>query len=176
MIRKHTFFRSLQYGIAFTVLLGAPFVKASADNHSVAPSKAVGKIAPPFVRNDLNGKKIELAGYKGQVVLLNFWATWCAPCLSEMPRFVAWQKSYSAQGLQVVGVSMDDDVAPVRKMNQKLQLNYPVVMGDEKLGDSYGGVLGLPITYLIDRQGKIRYRHQGLTDLKQLESEMKLLF
>jgi thiol-disulfide isomerase/thioredoxin len=155
--------------LAVALLLGAPSFATT--NVSSSPVKA----APVFVKNDLHGKKVDLAGYRGHVVLLNFWATWCAPCLTEMPRFVEWQKVYGGKGLQILGVSMDDEVEPVRKMDQKLQLNYPVVMGDEKLGDSYGGVMGLPITFVIDRAGKIRFQHKGLTDLKQLEGEVKSL-
>ena len=98
---------------------------------------------------------------RGRVVLLNFWATWCAPCQVEMPRFVAWQTKYKAEGLSIVGVSMDDNSEPVKALVGKRKLNYPVVMGDEKLGLAYGGVLGLPVTYLIDRQGIIRARYQG---------------
>jgi peroxiredoxin len=123
----------------------------------------------------LNQSQVRLANYRGKIVLLNFWATWCAPCLLEMPRFVQWQDRYRAHGLQVLGVSMDDDASPVRALNRKLHLNYPVVMGDEKLGDLYGGILGLPVTYLIDRNGAIRARFQGETDLSKIEAELKEL-
>ncbi|MEO6910567.1 MAG: TlpA disulfide reductase family protein [Edaphobacter sp.] len=133
------------------------------------------KAAPSFVRMDLQGQKVNLSAYRGRVVLLNFWATWCAPCLIEMPAFVSWQKQYSKAGLQVVGVSMDDDAPPVRRAYAKYRLNYPVVMGDAKLGELYGGVLGLPVTYLIDRNGKIVKRYEGAVDLKQLEIEVKKL-
>ncbi len=109
----------------------------------------------------------------GKVVLLNFWATWCVPCLSEMPRFVAWQQEYGGRGLQVIGISMDDEEQPVRITYQKYRLNYPVVMGDEKIGEMYGGIFGLPVTFLIDRNGKIRFKHEGDTDIKTIESEMR---
>src|SRR6266702_157927 len=151
--------------VVVVLLLGVSSLAATTARPTAARSGP--KSAPLFVKNDLRGKKVDLASYRGHVILLNFWATWCAPCLTEMPRFVEWQKVYSGKGLQVLGVSMDDEVEPVRKMEQKLQLNYPVVMGDEKLGDSYGGVMGLPITFVIDREGKIRFQHKGLTDLKQ---------
>lgn len=92
---------------------------------------------------------------------MTFWATWCGPCLTEMPSFAAWEASYGGRGLQVIGVSMDDTDAPVRAFLRKQHLNYPVVMGDADLGELYGGVLGLPVTYLIDRSGIIRFQHQG---------------
>jgi peroxiredoxin len=92
-----------------------------------------------------------------------------------MPSFVAWQKKYGPQGLQVIGISMDDDPALVRSMNGKLKLNYPVVMGDVKLGDLYGGVLGLPITFLIDRHGVIQAEFQGEPDMNKIEKQMQSL-
>jgi cytochrome c biogenesis protein CcmG/thiol:disulfide interchange protein DsbE len=128
-----------------------------------------------FVRTDLQHRKLDLKAYRGKVVLLNFWATWCAPCQLEMPRFVSWQSKYGARGLRIIGISMDDDPALAREAYSKLKLNYPVVMGDAKLGERYGGVLGLPVTYLIDRRGRIRAEYQGETDLNAIETELRLL-
>jgi cytochrome c biogenesis protein CcmG, thiol:disulfide interchange protein DsbE len=124
---------------------------------------------------NLNHKKIELSAYRGKVVLLNFWATWCEPCLAEMPRFVQWQKRYGSPRFQIVGVSMDDSAPPVRTAYSRLQLNYPVVMGDERLGDAYGGILGLPVTYLIDGGGRIRAKYEGDANLESIESEINRL-
>jgi peroxiredoxin len=92
-----------------------------------------------------------------------------------MPTFVAWQNKYGPRGLQVIGVSMDDDPALVRAAYRKLRLNYPVTMGDVKLGDLYGGVLGLPITFLIDQHGEIRAEFQGETDLNKIETQLQSL-
>jgi thiol-disulfide isomerase/thioredoxin len=136
-------------------------------------STLVNKPAPPFARTDLQNKPVDLAALRGRVVLLNFWATWCAPCLIEMPRFSQWQEKYSGQGLAVLGVSMDDDSATVQALLRKRKVNYPIVMGDEKLGLAYGGVLGLPITYLIDRRGVIRARFQGETNLDAIEKRLR---
>ena len=135
----------------------------------------VHKPAPQFVRTDLNGKQIDLKSHRGKVVLLNFWATWCAPCQVELPRFEAWQKQFGPKGLQVLAVSMDDGDAPVKRTARRLHLTYPVLMGDAKLGDAYGGVLGLPITFLIDRKGVVVARIKGETDLGKLESRVKAL-
>jgi cytochrome c biogenesis protein CcmG/thiol:disulfide interchange protein DsbE len=131
------------------------------------------KPAPAFERTDLAGRKVRLKDYRGKVVLLNFWATWCASCQVELPRFAEWQKRYGAQGLQVLAVSMDDNAAPVRRTVRRLRLNYPIVVGDAKLGEEYGGVLGLPVTYLVDREGMIVRRIKGETDLHVLEIEVK---
>jgi thiol-disulfide isomerase/thioredoxin len=140
-----------------------------------APTPATQRTAPDFTRTDLDHREIRLSAYRGKLVLLNFWATWCAPCLAEMPRLVEWQQKYGGRGLQIVGVSMDDEEAPVRATYRKLKLNYPVVMGDEKLGDLYGGVFGLPLTFLIDQGGRICYQHDGSTDLDVIEREVREL-
>jgi thiol-disulfide isomerase/thioredoxin len=143
-----------------------------------APSKPdplLHKPAPEFVRNDLAGRPVDLAVFRGRVVLLNFWATWCAPCQVEIPRFIGWQSKYAAGGLQIIGVSMDDDLAPVAALVRERAVNYPVVMGDEHIGLLYGGVLGLPVTYLIDRRGIVRARYEGDADLGAMESAIQRL-
>jgi peroxiredoxin len=92
--------------------------------------------------------------------------------MAEMPQFSAWQTKYAAQDLQVVGISMDDDRAPVDKVYRRLKLSYPVAMGDEHLGEQYGGVLGLPISYLIGADGKVLERYQGATNMDQMEKRI----
>lgn len=157
--------------IATILVLALVVITASA-----APKNTlVSKTAPPFVLTSLESQRVDLAALRGRVVLLNFWATWCAPCQVELPRFVQWQETYKADGLTIIGVSMDDDSEPVKSMVSKRALNYPVVMGDEKLGLAYGGVLGLPITYLIDRKGIIRARYQGGTNLDTMEKAVRQL-
>lgn len=141
-----------------------------------APPDLVHQPAPAFVRDDLSGKKVDLEKYRGKVVLLDFWATWCAGCQVELPKFAAWQRKYGAQGFNVVTVSMDDTAAPVRKTVHRLHLNFPVVMGDAQLGDQYGGLLGLPVTYLIDRQGKILAKFKGDSDLDAMERAIQDAF
>jgi cytochrome c biogenesis protein CcmG/thiol:disulfide interchange protein DsbE len=153
-------FRAVAAAVVLTALL--PLLAARLVNHP----------APPFARSDLNGSRITLSAYRGKVILLNFWATWCAPCRVEMPRFVGWQTRYGPRGLQIVAVSMDDDVDPVRTFLRGVQPNYPVLMGDAKLGELYGGVLGLPVTFLIDRTGIIRARFEGETDLRAIETRL----
>jgi cytochrome c biogenesis protein CcmG, thiol:disulfide interchange protein DsbE len=150
--------------------LATPMLAAA----SLAHGSAL-RMAPDFTRTDLDGKSLNLRKYRGKVVLLNFWATWCGPCLIEIPTFTAWQNTYRTAGLQVVGISMDDDAAPVKRMYQKDRLNYPVAMGDAELGELFGGVLGLPLTYLIDPDGRIVGRYQGEPDLKRLEARIKSL-
>lgn len=106
------------------------------------------------------------------MILLDFWATWCDPCREEIPRFVGLQNKYGQEGLQIVGVSMDDTSEPVRDFCQRFKMNYPVVMGNAKIGELYGGVLGLPIAFLIARDGRIYAKHIGAADISVLEKEI----
>jgi cytochrome c biogenesis protein CcmG, thiol:disulfide interchange protein DsbE len=139
------------------------------------PASMVHKAAPQFVRTDLSHQVVDLSTYRGRVVLLNFWATWCAPCQIEIPRFVAWQTAYGGQGLQILGVAMEDDPGPVFALTRRRQVSYPVVMGDAQLGRLYGGVLGLPVTFLIDRQGNIAAVYKGQANLNAMEREIRRL-
>ncbi len=143
--------------------------------HAGEPSAANLQAAPDFSREDLNHATVSLSAFRGKVVLLNFWATWCGPCLAEIPQFAHWQQIYGGRGLQVIGVSMDDAPAPVLAAYEKYRLNYPVVMGDERLGELFGGVYGLPVSYLLDRSGKIQATHKGAVDLNRMEQEIKTL-
>jgi thiol-disulfide isomerase/thioredoxin len=159
-------------------LLAACFVLAAGSLYAgpvQAKGPAIGQPAPQIVRPALDGHPVDLSALRGKVVLLNFWATWCAPCQAEMPVFSGWQRKYAAQGLQVVGISMDDDPAPVRRLVARLKLNYPVAMGDEKMGARYGGVLGLPLTFLVGKDGKIRARFQGETAPEKILTALRPL-
>lgn len=159
----------------FLAVLFVACAASSAARTASAVQDLLNKQAPDFALRDLNGQTLRLASFRGKVVLLNFWATWCAPCQLEMPVFAAWQRRYGPQALQVIGISMDDDAAPARRLVQRLKLNYPSAMGDERLGARYGGVLGLPLTFLIDRNGVVRARFQGETDLKLIENRLRTL-
>ena len=108
-------------------------------------------------------------------MLLDFWATWCDPCRAETPHFVELEQKYADRGLQVIGVSMDDTSEPVRDFYQRFHMNYPVVMGDAKTGEAYGGVLGLPIAFLLDRDGRIIAKHMGSTKAETFDQEIAAL-
>lgn len=129
-------------------------------------------LAPDFTLTQLNGEQLTLSSYRGKVVLLDFWATWCVPCREEIPRFVELQNKYSERGLQIIGVSMDDSVDPVRAFAQQFHMNYPVVLGNAKLGEEYGGVLGLPIAFLLDQDGRIVKKHIGATAIDVFDREI----
>jgi peroxiredoxin len=161
----------LFYAFAGCVLLCGLCTPAVSSEDPIRPDRP----AQDFTRDTLDGHRFRLASLRGKVVLLTFWASWCGPCLIEMPTFCNWQKIYATQGLQIVGVSMDDERADAMIAYRRHRLNYSVVMGDADLGELYGGVLGLPLTYLIDSKGVIRYRHEGVADLSVIEGELRTL-
>jgi cytochrome c biogenesis protein CcmG, thiol:disulfide interchange protein DsbE len=147
-------------------------------NRAPQPKTGTAKqhlLAPDFVLPQLNGTPLRLSSYRGRVVLLDFWATWCDPCREETPHFVELQQKYAGRGLQIIGVSMDDTSDPVRDFYRQFHMNYPVVMGDAKTGETYGGVLGLPIVFLLDRDGRIVDRHMGSTKAETFDQEIGAL-
>ena len=131
-------------------------------------------VAPDFQLKSLEGKTIKLSDYKGKVVVLNFWATWCPPCREEIPDLVSLQKQYAAQGLVILGVSMDEGgPARVASFAKKFGINYPIVMGDEKTSAAYGGIEALPTTFIINRKGNVVDGLQGGTDRAGFEEKIK---
>ena len=131
-------------------------------------------LAPDFELRSLEGKTVHLTDYRGKAVLLNFWATWCEPCKIEMPWFVELQKQYGPQGLQVVGVAMDDaGEKDIGEFAKKMGVNYPVLIGKESVGEAYGGVPYLPLTFYIDRSGKVLNKVPGLKSRSDIEDNIK---
>jgi peroxiredoxin len=131
--------------------------------------------APALTLVDLGGNKIDTSSYAGKVVLINFWAAWCTPCAEEVPQLVALQDKYRAQGFQVIGISMEDRDSALHDFYRKYKMNYPVAAGSAKIAESYGGILGLPTTFLIGRDGRIRAKYPGLADFAKLEQEIVAL-
>jgi len=153
----------------FTALIVAVMLFAAlrfAHNHRAqgpANGQLIGTQAPDFELQTLDGKTMKLSDFRGKAVMLNFWATWCEPCKIEIPWFVELQKQYGPQGFQIVGVAMDEDSnAEVAKFAQKMSINYPIVLGKESVEQSYGGVGVLPVTFFVDRDGKLIAREFGL--------------
>jgi peroxiredoxin len=140
------------------------------------PTPQPGQPAPDFTLPDSTGSPIKLSAYKGKVVLLDFWATWCEGCKVEIPWYVEFQNKYRKDGLTAIGVSMDDDGwKSVRPFLETHKLNYPVVIADQDLASRYGGLPSLPMTLLIDRSGKIAEAHAGMVDKDAFENRIKAL-
>lgn len=142
---------------------------------SGAPS-IVGKStpAPDFTLEQLNGGNLKLSDLRGKAVLLNFWATWCGPCKIETPWLVEMQNQYGNQGLQVIGVAMDDSGKDeISKFAKDMGVNYPVLLGKEAVGEEYGGVPALPESFFIGRDGKIVDRIIGLKGKAEIEDSIK---
>ncbi|HTW65616.1 MAG TPA: redoxin domain-containing protein [Bryobacteraceae bacterium] len=125
---------------------------------------AVGKSAPAFSLKDADGQTVHFADYRGKVVLLDFWATWCGPCKVEIPWFMDFENEFKDRGFAVLGVSMDEDGwKAIKPYMQNMKMNYRVLLGDDDVSTAYGGLDSLPTTLLIDRQGRIASVHVGIT-------------
>jgi peroxiredoxin len=132
-----------------------------------------------FTFKDLQGKSVTLSDYKGKVVLLDFWATWCPPCRKEIPGFIELYNTYKSRGFVVVGVSMDDtdDISDVKRYAAQIKMNYPILLGagrEDDLKPAFGE-LPLPTSFVIARNGSICARHDGLTAKEQVEREIAAL-
>jgi cytochrome c biogenesis protein CcmG/thiol:disulfide interchange protein DsbE len=133
--------------------------------------------APDFKLKDATGNSVQLSDYKGKVVLLNFWATWCGPCTLEIPWFEQFEQQYRSKGFEVLGVSMDEDGWNVIKPYiAEHKINYRVVLGNDSVGELYGGVDSLPTTFIIDREGRFAFPpHVGLAGKNEYLSEIQTL-
>jgi peroxiredoxin len=174
------FFMRIFTAFAATVLMsclfeGCSYAPATVKAASVKPASE-RRDAPDFTLKDADGKTVHLSEYRGKVVLLDFWATWCDPCRLEIPWFIDLQRKNKDRGFEVLGVSMDDEGWEVVKPFMKsVGMNYRVVIGNDETTQVYGGVDSLPSTFLIDRQGKIAAIHIGLTSRKVFEDGVEEL-
>jgi cytochrome c biogenesis protein CcmG/thiol:disulfide interchange protein DsbE len=154
----------------------APSLKVEAAQASVCDPN--GKVANlDFVLKDIKGKDVILSAHKGKVILLDFWATWCAPCRIEIPNFVELYKKYQSQGLVVLGVSVDDPVSRLKPFAQQLKMNYPVLVGLDRddVKNAFGPPPGYPTSFIIGRDGKICAQHTGFVPKDEIEREIKAL-
>ena len=135
--------------------------------------------APPaanfkFSFKDIDGKKVSLSEFKGKVIILDFWATWCVPCKAEIPGFIELKKKYGAQGLEIIGLSVDDSLNTAKKYATEMKMNYPVLLaeGKEDILKAYDPIPSIPVSIIIDRKGNIVARHLGIATMDVFEKEI----
>jgi len=134
------------------------------------------KSAPSFTLQDLNGKQVSLSDFKGKVVIIDFWATWCPPCVTEIPHFIELYEQYKDKGFAMVGISLDrQGVGVVNSFVQKYRVNYPILMADGQVDKAYGGIMSIPTTFVIDRAGNIRQKYVGYREKAVFEADIKAL-
>lgn len=128
-----------------------------------------------FTLKDLSNKDVNLASFKGKVILLDFWATWCGPCKVEIPWFIEFQNKYGKDGLQVIGISVDDTLAKLKPYVDTMKMNYLVLQGldHDDVQDAYGPLFGIPVTAIISRDGKVCMKHAGLASKPSFEAMIK---
>jgi thiol-disulfide isomerase/thioredoxin len=152
--------------IGFVVLLAALSAVASGQ----------GRSAPALVLKDVRGRTVRISDYKGKVVLLNFWATWCPPCRAEMPDLIKIQREYQSKGLQVIGITYPPEtIREVRQFMRKLGVNYPIALGRKETKVLFDQTDTLPVTIVIDRKGKVHERIEGILLPEEFEEKIKPL-
>ncbi len=141
-----------------------------------APPGPGAKPAPSFTLQDLKGNQISLSDFQGKVVILDFWATWCPPCVKEIPHFIALYEQYKDRGFAIVGISVDrGGISVVKSFARKYQVNYPILMTDGQVDKAYGGIPSIPTTFVIDSAGNIRRKYVGYREKAVFEADIKAL-
>ncbi|HMZ79117.1 MAG TPA: TlpA disulfide reductase family protein [Acidobacteriota bacterium] len=152
-----------------------PTVFMTMPNTTDPVQAAQAKAAPAFSLDNVNGGKVSLASYRGKVVVLNFWATWCGPCIAELPDFKAISSEFGPKGVQVIGLSIDGGPDVVKTFLQKNPLNYVVAMSTGKVSSSYGVTGSIPQTFIIDRKGKLRKSYTTRINKQQVVADINAL-
>ena len=142
----------------------------------VTSATAQLKKAADFSLKSADGKSYELKKYRGKVVIVNFWATWCGPCRKEIPDFIEAYKKYRNKGVVIIGISVDKDGwSAVTPFIEESKINYPIVLANEQVVETYGGIEAIPSTFIVDKNGYIADQHIGMMSLKELETKLQPL-
>ena len=176
---------SMRWTLATVGALALALLTLPADPWSSLGAFAAGGSCPAnakpanlnFTLKDLNNKDVKLSSFKGKVILLDFWATWCGPCKVEIPWFIEFQNKYKQQGLEVIGVVTEDTLDKAKPFAAQWKMNYTILQGNERddVDEAFGPMYGLPVTVLISRDGKICGKHIGLSGKDVFEREIKSL-
>jgi peroxiredoxin len=170
---------SIATAMAVTACLFTTAACGGGGTDAATPSaeKRVGNPAADFTLTTKDGGKVTLSSLKNKVVLVDFWATWCEPCKVEIPAFVDFQEKYGKNGLQMVGISIDDTPGQLEPYVKGMKMNYPVLVGKDRddVQDAFGPLVGIPVTVVISRDGKVCASHAGLTGKDAFEREIKAL-
>lgn len=171
-----------------TILFGASLLALGGSSYQSEVTKADQQVklnslavqddkpAPDFALKDVNGNTVHLSDFRGKVVVLNFWATWCPPCRKELPDFAEIQSEYGGKGLQFLGIALDDDgLSKVKPFVESAKIAYPILLPDASLAGKYGEMNVIPVTFLIDRKGVIRAHYVGMRKKDVLEDMVKPL-
>jgi thiol-disulfide isomerase/thioredoxin len=152
-----------------------PGETAEAPDTDLEAPRMLGKMAPSFALATLDGKNVSLSDYKGRPVLVNFWATWCAPCKVEMPWFEEFRKQYAAQGFEILGLTDDVDAGKeaIAKVVKKTGVTYPILLTDGKVQKAYGGLDYLPVSFYVDKNGVVVEETAGLGSKDEIEAHIK---
>jgi len=152
-----------------------PSSSADAESSDLTCPASAKKANLDFTVSDMNGQKIALSSFKGKVIVLDFWATWCPPCKAEIPGVLGLQQAYGEKGLQIVGVSVDDTPDKLKPFAAEFKMNYPVLVGLDRddLQDAYGPMWGIPTTFVISRDGRICRKNSGLVGKAKYETDIK---